>query len=202
MIVECKNCEALVDAKALKDYEGFDPQMGPPFKYSFLICPKCHGPLLVVQEDFGEGWDDPYRLFPPQERINPFYPEPIKKAYLEANACFKAKAYTAAAIMCRKTLEGICNEHKIGGENLALSLQEMKNQGIIENRLFEWADMLRISGNEAVHDLSVTISADDARDIIEFTNALLEYLFTFRDKYTQYIKRQEEKKKRKIHLKT
>ena len=85
---------------------------------------------------------------------------------------------------------------------MALSLQEMKNQGIIENRLFEWADMLRISGNEAVHDLSVTISADDARDIIEFTNALLEYLFTFRDKYTQYIKRQEEKKKRKIHLKT
>ncbi|MBN1255816.1 MAG: DUF4145 domain-containing protein [Deltaproteobacteria bacterium] len=201
MIVECKKCEALVDAKVLKDYEVFDPQLGPPCKYSFLKCPKCHSPLLVIQENFGEEWDDPYRLYPPQARINAFYPEPIKKAYWEANACFKAKAYTAAAIMCRKTLEGICNEHKIKEENLALSLQEMKNQGIIENRLFEWADMLRISGNEAVHDLSVIVSADDARDIIEFTNALLEYMFTFRDKYTKYRKRQEEKK-RKIHLKT
>jgi hypothetical protein len=71
MIVECKNCAALVDAKVLKDYEGFDPASGPPYKYSFLRCPKCDNPLLVVQESFGVEWDDPYRLYPPQEIINP-----------------------------------------------------------------------------------------------------------------------------------
>lgn len=197
MIVECKECEALVDAKVLKDYEGYDPEAGPPYKYSFLKCPNCESPFLVVQEAFENGWGDPYRVYPPQERINPFYPDPIKKAYSEANACFEAKAYTAAAIMCRKTLEGMCVEHKIKGRNLAASLEEMKNQGIIESRLFEWADMLRISGNEAVHDLTVAVPADDARDILEFTNALLEYVFTFKDKYEQYRKRQEEKKKKK-----
>ena len=63
MIVECKKCEALVDAKVLKDYQGFEPE-GPPYKYSFLNCPKCNNPFLVVQEDFGNGWDDPYRLYP------------------------------------------------------------------------------------------------------------------------------------------
>lgn len=99
--------------------------------------------------------------------------------------------------MCRKTLEGICIEHKIKEKNLKASLKKMKEQGIIESRLFEWADTLRISGNEAVHDLNITVAPDDARDIIEFTNALLEYVFTFKDKYEQYKKRQENKKKKK-----
>lgn len=197
MLVECKNCEALVDAGVLNTYEGYDPETGPPYKYSFLKCPKCDSPFLVLQERFGDYWDDPYRLYPPQERINPFYPEPVKKAYSEAFACFKAKAYTATAIMCRKTLEGICAEHNIKRKVLADSLNELKKQGIIESRLFDWADMLRISGNEAAHDLAVTVPADDARDILEFTNALLEYVFTFKDKFEQYKKRKEEKKHKK-----
>ncbi len=50
------------------------------------------------------------------------------------------------------------------------------------NRLFEWADALRIAGNEAAHDVKVTTSKEDARDILELTNALLEYVFTFRDR--------------------
>jgi len=194
MIVECKSCEALVDAIILKDYSRC-AENGPPYKYTFLRCPKCYSPFLVVQEDVGDGWDDPYRLYPTQDKINPFYPELIKKAYSEAQACFKTKAYTAAAIMCRKTLEGICVEHKIKERNLATSLRKMKDQEIIESRLFEWADTLRISGNEAAHDLNVTVAADDARDIMEFTNALLEYVFSFKDKYEQYKKRQENRKK-------
>ena len=197
MLVECNNCEALVDASVLNAYEEYDPETDLPCKYSFLKCPKCAGPFLVLQERFGDYWDDPYRLYPPQERINPFSPEPIKKAFSEAYACFKAKAYTAAAIMCRKTVEGICAEHSIKGKVLADSLNEMKKQGIIESRLFDWADTLRISGNEAAHDLAVTVPKDDARDILEFTNALLEYVFTFKDKFEQYKKRQEEKKHKK-----
>lgn len=202
MIVECKKCEALVDATALKDYSGcHEDEL--PYRYSFLKCPKCDSPFLVVQElvysnpDGNEFWDDPYRLYPTQDKINFSYPEPIKKAYSEARACFKTKAYTATAIMCRKTLEGICAEHNISESNIETSLRKMKEQGIIENRLFEWADTLRISGNEAVHDLNITVSMDDARDILEFTNAILEYVFTFKDKYEQYKKRQENKKKKK-----
>jgi hypothetical protein len=194
MIVECNTCNALVDATVLNDYTGSDPEDGPACKYSFLKCPKCSSPFLTVQENWSNsGWDDPYRLYPLQDRINYMYPAPIKKAFLEARSCFKTKAYTATTIMCRKTLEGICSEHKINERNLKTSLEKMKNQGIIETRLFEWADTLRISGNEAVHNLNITVTADDARDIIEFTNAILEYVFTFKDKFDQYKERQKKK---------
>ena len=65
----------------------------------------------------------------------------------------------------------------------------MKERGIIEPRLFEWADALRIAGNETVHDVTVTVSKEDARDMIEFTNALLEYVFTFQDRFEQFKRR-------------
>ena len=55
------------------------------------------------------------------------------------------------------------------------------------------SDALRISGNEAAHDVNVTTSPEDARDILEFTNALLEYVFTFRDKFEEFKKRRSGK---------
>jgi hypothetical protein len=197
MLTECKKCEAVVDAKVLYSYDSHeyyseDNPAGYPVKYSFHKCPKCEMPLLTLRENFGLGWEDPSRIYPPQDkRIHPSFPEPIKKAYQEALSCYKNKSFTAAAIMCRKTLEGICSTHGINAKNLASGLKEMKDKGIIESRLFEWAEALRISGNEAAHDVNVTISSQDAKDIIEFTAALLEYIFTFRDKFNDFIKRKQ-----------
>lgn len=192
MLLECKYCEAVVDAKLLHSYDCFDEEMAVPTKYSFLQCPQCFSPFITYQEDYGNGWDEPNRLFPVQDKqVNPDLPDPIRNAYQEALACLKSKSYTAATIMCRKTLEGICSVYGIKTKNLSLGLNEMKNKGIIESRLFEWAEALRISGNEAAHDVKITISSQDAKDIIAFTDALLEYVFTFRDKFNEFIERRK-----------
>ena len=194
MIVECRDYEALVDAKVLYSYDHFVPaEEGLDEKYSFLKCPKCDCPLLVARENYGGGiWSEPYRLYPPRDKtVNPSLPKPIRNTYQEALSCFEGKNFTASAIMCRKTLEGICNALDIKVRNLKSGLEELKDKGIIENRLFEWANALRISGNEAVHDVNVTVSGQNAKDIIEFTEALLEYIFTFRDKFDKFLKRQK-----------
>lgn len=192
MLLECKYCEAVVDAKLLNSYDIIDDEEGIPYRYSFLRCPKCSSPFLAYQNNYGDGWDEPSRLFPPKEKqVNPSLPEPIRNAYKEALSAFKAKAYTASAIMCRKTLEGICSVHGMKAKSLALAIKELKSKGIIESRLFEWAEALRISGNEAAHDVGTTISAQDARDIVEFTDALLEYVFTFKDKFNEFIERRK-----------
>ena len=196
MILECKNCQALVNAEYIADYdyrtseEESDLKGGMPGKYELWKCPNCQRPFLTDYDDlFGS-----VVLYPPEDnRVNPRLPAQLKSAYSEAISCFKAKAYTATAIMCRKTLEGICVEHGAKGNNLVANLKELKDRGVIENRLFEWADALRISGNEAAHDVAVTISPEDARDILEFTNALLEYVFTFRDKFEEFKKRRSRK---------
>jgi len=44
MIVECKKCEAIVDAQIIASYQ-YEESIES--KYVFLICPKCRSPFLV-----------------------------------------------------------------------------------------------------------------------------------------------------------
>jgi hypothetical protein len=191
MILECNRCEAIVDAQALHSYVDTDPDPdAPPGKWSFLKCPKCTMPFVTVQVDVGEGFETPTRVYPAKEKeLGDSVPRNIREAFKEASMCIKAKAYTASAIMCRKALEGLCAAHKVKERNLSLSLKKLREKGLIEERLFEWAEALRTFGNEAAHDVNIVMNAQDAKDIIEFTEALLEYVFTYRDKFERFKSR-------------
>lgn len=195
MLVECENCQAFVDGELIADYIDTDAEWGISGKFSFLKCPRCKRPFLVLQTDDADKiFGDPSRLYPPVSMgLGSAIPISLQSAFEEARSCFRAKAYTATAIMCRKTLEGIADVNSISVRNLASALKEMKDKGIIENRLYEWADALRISGNEAAHGVNINVLHQDAKDILEFTHALLEYVFTFQEKFEQFTKRRGKK---------
>lgn len=199
MLLDCSRCGALVDAIVLHSYEDneSDPNE-PPGLWTFAKCPKCTLPLVAVQVDMGGGFaeDSPSRVYPPTERQLGFaVPESIRTAFNEAATCFRAKAYTASAIMCRKALEGLCLEHGVKERTLSANLKKLKENGVIEARLFEWAEALRTLGNEAAHGVTATISLQDAKDILEFTEALSEYVFTYRDKFEKFKNRRKAKAK-------
>jgi hypothetical protein len=65
----------------------------------------------------------------------------------------------------------------------------MRDKGLIDDRLFEWSDSLRLAGNEAAHGVGLSIGQADARDILEFINAILDYIFSFRDRFEEFKKR-------------
>jgi len=152
--------------------------------------------MLVYQESIqisenDYAWDEAYRLYPRRDRIASYtWPEGIRDVYSEAAICYDHKAYTASAVMCRKVLEGMCGEHGYGKAVLSTALSKMRDDGVIENRLFEWADELRLLGNEAAHGIGKKFSKADAGDILDFTEAILEYVFTFREKFDQFKLRQ------------
>ena len=165
MILECTRCEAIVDAEELHSY--VDNDQGPPGKWTFCKCPRCTLPLVTVQTDYGGGYDEPERVFPATtRRLGYSVPEPIREAFNEAAICYRAKAYVASAIMCRKTLEGLCDANGVKERSLSSSLRKLKDNGTIEARLFEWAEALRTLGNEAAHGVSAAISPQDAEDIL------------------------------------
>ena len=133
MILECKHCEAVVNAEVLFSYDDRYPN-DPPAKWTLAKCPSCNFPMLAVQEDYGTGWEETAtRVYPPRaKQLGWSIPTPIRNAYREALLCFKSKAFTASAIMCRKALEGLCVEHGIKARNLLQSLKELKDKGHIE----------------------------------------------------------------------
>ncbi len=199
MLIECKYCEALVDAKVLHE-KAIADEDSLGYLYSFVQCPSCSAPMLTVQEaswtairnGAESGWDKPVRVYLEGTRgPDASLPDTVRNAYSEAISCFKARSYLATSIMCRKALEAMCKEHGTGRRNLARALDHLRDQGIIEQRLFQWAEALRIAGNEAAHEIDAQIPRDDAKDILDFTEALLQYVFTFRDRFDQFMKRRD-----------
>ena len=197
MIIDCRQCEAFVEAEESGSY-GYLPADGKSGgRFVLLRCAKCGNPILITQDNIGnqvEGdiWDTPVRLFPADEiHANPQVPKQLQLSFQEAASCFRARAYTAAAIMCRKTLEGVCVANNIQQRGLMQSLRKLREDGQINDQLFEWADALRMAGNEAAHDVNITISSTDARDMLDFTNAILDYMFSFKQKFDQFKQRRE-----------
>jgi hypothetical protein len=198
MILDCDQCQARVDGKVLTYYDVFDEEEMIPYRYSFVRCPSCDLPMVALQDSFQTDqnklplWETPTRLHPATERpLSRKLPDSVRQAYEEARKCFRAKAFTGAAILCRKCLEAISHEHGVKKSNLASGLEELKNQGVIENRLFEWAQALRIAGNAAAHDVGSSVTAQDAQDLVEFTDALIQYVFTFRDRFDEFMARRQ-----------
>jgi hypothetical protein len=175
-----------VDAVVKGSFD-YNDRENPPGRVTLTMCPQCQSAILAVQEDFGGGLDAPERIYPTDDfRLGYQVPKPLRDAFAEAQLSFKAKAFTAAAIMCRKPLEGLCVDKGLTTGTLAARLKTLRDAKVIESRLYEWAEQLRLSGNDAAHDIGVVFLADDARDVMEFTQALLEYVFTFQSRFESF----------------
>ena len=53
------------------------------------------------------------------------------------------------------------------------------------------AEELRLAGNAAAHEVDSGITLQDAGDLVHFTHALLEYVFTLRERFRQFQERRK-----------
>lgn len=209
VLSRCDECDAKVTATVEGEYDIYHEEADFAVRFLLLRCPQCSNPLLVQQDDerarFAHSrghdvdrWGGSQRLYPKSElrELGASVPEPIRKAFGEACDAFDlAEAYTASAIMCRKVLEGICDTHKAPGRNLAARLESLYKSDQLDKRLYEWITELRIIGNEAAHDVNVQVSREDASDLLDFTEAAAEYIYTFKQKFDEFKERRAKAKK-------
>ncbi|MBI1813557.1 MAG: DUF4145 domain-containing protein [Deltaproteobacteria bacterium] len=198
MLVECIRCKARVNADELANFIGFDNEVEFDVRYAFLKCPSCETPLLIYQwrPEEGQPWDSPKRLYPPIRRLSSQIPNELRRSFREAIRCQESGHYLATALMCRRTLEGICAHHLGTVRNLSTSLKELHKKNVIDDRLFEWASALRDDGNLAAHDMNARISHEDAEDLVDFSEAILDYVFVLRDRFETYKGRRAKRGKK------
>jgi hypothetical protein len=202
LVVRCTRCESHQVGEVMHCYrDGEDDDPTTVYRYLFARCPRCNGPFLLMQVgDWNYrhdvvSWGNARYLYPAEpDFLDLAVPQPIANSYLEARRTFNdAGAATAAAIMCRRTLEGITLHFQAQGRNLHERLRDLKSRGVVDARLHEWADhALRGLGNDAAHDVNAMVSREDARDALEFTRAIIEYLFVFADAFHRFKTRREE----------
>jgi hypothetical protein len=193
-VVRCPSCDVAVPAESVGSYEVRDDGFETT-EHLLLKCKDCSSPFLArrfgVYTGGDSGWDFGVAtiLFPAERTLDSSVPETIAKSYQEAATCAGSGAFTACAIMCRRTLEAICAHHGVVQGSLDGKLKKLRDDGIIEQRLFEWADSLRSVGNEAAHDVAIEVSKEDSRDLLDFTRALVEYIFTFTENFKKFKER-------------
>ncbi len=200
MIIECPYCESKVDGEVKGEHQSYDPSEDPfPFKAVLVRCPACDNALLGGTELIQTGpthyqWSPLNRLWPKQEsHIDWEIPDIVRMSQIEARKCYKARAFSASVVMSGRTLEGLCKHHSTKSTTLAKGLAELKDKGIIDDRLFEWGEELRKHRNIGAHASDVNISKEDAGDLLDFADAICEYVFVLNAKFNRFMARQAEK---------
>jgi len=199
----CSNCNILIEAKVIAHGSGgFRSDAVSPLDeidteyhgehYSIALCGRCNGPFLVRESLYGvpgefETVTDEKILFPatPVGELQGV-PKPVLSAMEQAVRSFRTGSYDAAALMCRRTVEALCTALAASGASLASKLRNLHDSGHIDQKLLSWAHAVRLVGNDAAHAVEEEISTEDARDILELTEAILLYAFSLDKRFREF----------------
>jgi hypothetical protein len=90
---------------------------------------------------------------PPKGNIDTKYlPDIVKNIYQETCNAYRDGALTLAGIGFRATIEAICNDQKIPGDQLNVKISNLANKGLLSKKDSSRLHSIRFMGNDAVHD--------------------------------------------------
>lgn len=147
------------------------------------VCenPKCRMPSIVFMDfrnDLGDttGGEIVFQL--PRGKAEPMdgLPDEIQADRAESWSCFYGGDLRASAIMCRATVQRAVRSLKAVGKGLGAEITDLHGKGTITLTLKEWADEVRILGDDAAHpDTLGKVTQDEAADSLKFMDAFLEH---------------------------
>lgn len=198
--VFCPTCNILVEAKVIAEGSGgFRSNAINPIDeadaeyhcdlYFVCLCPRCSQPFLIRQSLYGipaefETITEESILYPSESKlIQEALPKSVKTAYDQAAKSLNASLFEPCVLMCRKCLEAVCKTLNAHGRDLSKRLASLSESGHIDSRLLSWAHEIRLVGNEAAHEMEIPVTKQDARDILDFTEAILIYVFSLTKRF-------------------
>jgi len=224
LIIDCPICKAKVAAiehGCVRRGGGIDEYGDGHYgiSVSLSVCPKCRTILVGESQQIGiERYDSEYDEWAEAIRV---YPEPTKtftskripkvvsESIAEAVKSLQANANVAACVMFGRALEAICRDllepAQTGIANqstaapkrpvmLGEGIRRLKDDGLIDQRLFDWSQQLHAFRNVAAHPTDITISREDADDLCSFVYAIIEYIYDLTDRYNKFKERLAKKK--------
>ncbi|HEU5376050.1 MAG TPA: DUF4145 domain-containing protein [Ktedonobacteraceae bacterium] len=150
-----------------------------------LLCSTCFQPTLerdVQRVAGGPNGTRPPRgpspelLYPATQTLAASLPASIGRMYQETLRIEK-RSPRACAVMAGLTLEAVCQHEQARGNSLAERLNHLVASERIPRQLAEMAHHLRQLRNMGAHLTDEEILPEDVPVIIDFVEAILEYLY-------------------------
>ena len=140
-------------------------------------CDNCENPVCGMYSA-GSTLEEPPWVWPEviPRKAYPDVPNAIAGAALEAHQALDARAPRASVVMARATVESTAKDKGITQGNLESKIDHLAASGHISGAMKEAAHEIRLAGNEVAHSdiLNEPISVEDAAEIVELMDAILE----------------------------
>lgn len=230
-IIDCPWCKAKVAAieSGRAKQTGRTEEDGEPYGVLLVVgeCPSCRSLLAGEshQVDFAgwdsdeDRWSDIVRIHPkpPKTFLSYRIPRSVRDSIQDAEKSLQANANIAACAMLGRALEAVCRDlleqhapptaagatKPLPNRPLMLGegIRQLKDKGVIDDRLYDWSQQLHAFRNAAAHPTDEPISREDAEDLQSFVYAIIEYIYDLTDRYTEFKERMEEKARKKQRTK-
>lgn len=207
-VQECNHCNNAVifeelyrysDQKINQDYsdiEGYPSQI----EKVLFRCNKCKEISLFSRAsvlspvdgnpftngDWFDDWTDYYRLYPKKIYLDYSVPKIIKESFGESQKLYENGFFNPAMTSLRRTLENICIEKRINKKlKLEDKLKKLLELNIIDQKLYDWGEALRLAGNLTAHS-NEQIKKEDLQDMFDFIEFMINYIFVLSIKFESY----------------
>ncbi len=167
-LYQCRNCMAYVQVF----WSAAEHSIGNPL-YDFMVLP---WPL---------GKAKPSENWPPN----------VQNYWVQAHESLGIKGWDAAAVMARSAVQVAMRDRGAVGKDLYSEIEDLATKGNLPPLMKEWSHEVRELGNDSAHPKPKTppTTPEDARDIVQFLDSLLLYLYDFPKRVSDYRLRRKTK---------
>jgi len=196
--LECPFCDERGNFALAHHVEKKKANSGKRLNFDLYECKNCKGFVQVLwsAQQFASAYHGlyDYKVMPwplhgkPKPSEN--WPSGMTRFWVQAHDSLKNENLDAANLMARSALQFVVREkgapHKA---NLRDQIDDLASKGILHALMKDWAHEVRLLANESAHPEAPTpaeLEPQDVRDIVNFLDLFLFYLYDFPEHVRRY----------------
>lgn len=176
------------------------PNSAKKLNFDTYICRNCMGAVQVMWSagEFSSGFHGlyGYKVQPhplsgkPEPSEN--WPEGMRRFWIQAHDSLTQENWDAAAVMARSALQFVVRDKGAGSGSLKEQVKALVDNGTLQSLMGDWAHEVRLLANESAHPEAPApsdVDPQDVRDIVNFLDYLLLYLYDLPVQIAKYRER-------------
>jgi len=141
-------------------------------------CPSCKGCTLIwITLDEKGKVSTRILPHPSPQPADKRIPDRARNDFDEARLCHSVGAHRACAVMCRRAIQTAVLDQGAKAGKLADQIDELTKEGILTKNVGDWAHTVRFIGNDAAHPEGPKVTEEDARDILDLAEEIMNILY-------------------------
>lgn len=195
MILYCNACEGRTGQK--QTWRGNVNAFG--YLWAVYICDVCRNYVYCKSSVTSRIVFERYPFAESHVSIDGV-PNKILDDYKEAAKCHAAMAHKGCVAMCRRTLQNAAIDKGAEEKDRIIDqLKHLKDEQILLPELYSLATRIRLVGKKGAHPRKLLdkVEEKEAKEMLDFTAEVLNYLYTIKHRIKLHDKAQNIKKKGK-----